>query len=239
MLEALSPLFVGPLAYLAQKLLPSDAAPDALPGAALLRTAVLEEQVARFADTYPTADRRAVVSMWSQWYCSALVIPAVAAALLLRRALPVGLREVGLVIGERGYPTALSLPHAGPLVSDVFQAVAPLVRQHLEPLIACAAPHFRVSPRLLWANAANLAEWIAGEIVKVPEAPAGTAEAVERLFHSPAWPDGGVNPLFDLVRYPCEGGEPLRRRRLCCLRYLLPEVAHCGSLCPLPAVRRR
>ena len=46
-----------------------------------------------------------------------------------------------------------------------------------------------------------------------------------------------LNPMFGAVCYPLESGEPVRRRKICCLRYLLPGDEGCGSLCPLLKVR--
>ncbi|MDZ4368703.1 MAG: (2Fe-2S)-binding protein, partial [Afipia sp.] len=48
-------------------------------------------------------------------------------------------------------------------------------------------------------------------------------------------PSSQRNPMFEAVRYPVEQGEPVRRRKLCCLRYLLAGVDDCGSLCPMHA----
>ncbi|MBM6581518.1 MFS transporter [Microvirga sp. BT689] len=49
--------------------------------------------------------------------------------------------------------------------------------------------------------------------------------------------NGRPNPMFDLVRYLPQGEHTVRQRKLCCLRYLLPDVECCGSLCPSPPAK--
>ncbi|WP_092160080.1 (2Fe-2S)-binding protein [Bosea sp. CRIB-10] len=65
-----------------------------------------------------------------------------------------------------------------------------------------------------------------------PVADALTLMAARRL------PDGRPNRLFDPVRYPEYKDGPTRLRRVCCIRYLIPELGYC-STCPLPDARRR
>jgi ferric iron reductase protein FhuF len=43
--------------------------------------------------------------------------------------------------------------------------------------------------------------------------------------------------LCGSVRRVEEDGQMIQRRKLCCLRYMLPGVASCGNRCALPSQR--
>lgn len=234
MIETLFPLLVGNLGYLRDRLVSSDDTRPAIPVERLLQPETIDPLVGHFARRYPSADRRAVVSAWSQWYFGAVVVPATAAALLLNRVPPLCSGGAAVVIGTEGYPIALRLPNGGSSLpaASTFDRFAPLVRRHLDPLIVGMAGRFGVAPRLLWSNAASTAEWTLREVEALPDAPPDVGAHGDRLFGSRTWPDGWPNPLFAPTRRVEAAGAPARRRRVCCLRYRLPGVADCGSSCP-------
>ena len=70
-----------------------------------------------------------------------------------------------------------------------------------------------------------------------PTATKAVAEAEGRLTLAEAWPTAR-NPFAGALRP--SPFVPLEQcsRRVCCLRYLLPGWADCGSFCPLPARSR-
>lgn len=190
--------------------------------------------IARFAALYPDSDRRALVSMWTQWHFGALVIPATLATLLCDLDLPLELERIAIVPQEAGLTSAIVIPDEGTAHAGGAERFARLFDGHVAPLIAQLAGRFRVSPRLLWANAAAIFEWTLQQLpaeLADPRALAAARLRLERRLE----PDGRRNPMFEAVRYPVESGEPVRRRKLCCLRYLLAGVDDCGSLCPLNA----
>ncbi|WP_336493113.1 siderophore-iron reductase FhuF, partial [Methylobacterium nigriterrae] len=86
----------------------------------------------------------------------------------------------------------------------------------VDGLAACA----RLAPRVLWSNAASLYAWIVAEIAHDPSVPAAVVAGAEAVMLRHHWPDGRRNPLH---APPRTAGE--RRRRVCCLRYLLPQLA--------------
>lgn len=195
-----------------------------------------ERLMRRFAMLYPDSDRRALVSMWSQWHFGALVIPATLAILLGDRDLPLELDRIAIVPQEAGLTSAIVIPDEGVPRRGGGDPFARLFEGHVAPLVAQLSGQFRVSPRLLWANAAAVFEWTLQQL------PAGSADpqalvAARRRLARRLEPSGQRNPMHEAVRYPVEQGEPVRRRKLCCLRYLLAGVADCGSLCPLNADR--
>jgi ferric iron reductase protein FhuF len=222
------------LAWYGDKLVLPGEHPSAIPGTDLLDGAAADNLMARFAKTHSGGDRRALVSMWTQWHFGMLIIPATAAILLLDRDLPVELGQVGVVPNEQGRTAALVVAHEGRPCSADGMRYSRLFDGHVAPLIAHFAGHFSVSPRLLWANAAAIFEWALQQVAATGEAnPEALAEGFA-LLKAQTDARGRHSLMLDAVRYPLQDGEPTRQRKICCLRYLLPGVAHCGSLCPLP-----
>lgn len=223
-----------PLAWYADRLVLADGEGGAISGRDLLDGDTVERLMARFEASHRGGDRRALVSMWTQWHFGLLIVPATAAILMLDRDLPLALDEIGIVAHESGRADAFVLAELGSPNRPGAQRFARLFDGHVAPLAASLAARFRVSPRLIWSNAAAIFEWVLQQVPTAAGQEEARAEArdwLERRLD----PAGQRNPMFDQVRYLLEAGEPVRRRKLCCLRYLLPGVADCGSLCPVHA----
>lgn len=211
-----------------------------VPARELLRAEGLERIVAPFRARYPESDGRAVLSLWSQWYFGYLVVPSVTLLLGSGRLLPLGPERVDVLVDpEEGRPAGFRLPrlpHGGRRADpepDPFERFRPLVRHHLEPVVGALARHGELAERLLWSNAGTSFDWTVRQLEA--DADGGRAAAGRRLLESRAWPDGWRNPLFRPVRIrEGEDGTSVRRRRICCLRYLVGGVAPCGEVCPLP-----
>jgi ferric iron reductase protein FhuF len=218
------------LAWYRDKLVLPGAAVEAVPGAELLEGDGCERLLARFAAVYPGCDRRALVSMWTQWHFGALLIPATAALVLCGRDLPLELGRVSIVPQESGLTAAIVMPdEGGEPAGDLFGR---LFDGHVAPLIDHLAERFRVSPRLLWTNAASIFEWTLQQL-PAERLDAQALSCARLRLERQCDALGRRNPMLGAVSYPLENGEPVRRRKLCCLRYLLTGVADCGSLCPL------
>jgi ferric iron reductase protein FhuF len=228
----LEPCLAGPFAHWRDLVALAPDAEGAMPGGDLLRPEVASDILERFGRTYPGADRRGVASMWTQWYFGAVVVPAAAAALVLDRSLPMALDDIGLHLLPDGRPRLLVLRDAGAPAAP-GERFAPLLDGHVAPLIRALAPLFRVSAKLLWCNVATQLDWAVRELGE-SAVPAARAEGLARLS-SPRLADGSRNPLCDAVC--AQGAEP--QRRVCCLRYLLPGIQGCGTLCPLPEISGR
>lgn len=225
--------FPEALAWYRDKLVLPGAAREVVPGRDLLAGGA-DPLIARFAALHPGSDRRALVSMWTQWHFGALVIPATLVTLLGDRDLPLELDRIAVVPQEAGLTSAIVIPDEGAAHAGGAERFARLFDGHVAPLIAQLARQFGVSSRLLWANAAAIFEWTLQQLPAELADPRALAAARLRLDR-PLEPGGQRNPMYEAVRYPVERGEPVRRRKLCCLRYLLAGVADCGSLCPLNA----
>lgn len=225
--------FPEALAWYRDKLVLSGGSGETVSGREFVEGAA-ERLMARFARLYPDSDRRALVSMWSQWHFGALVIPATAAILLDGHDLPLEIERIAIVPQQAGLTSAIVISDEVATRCSGADPFARLFEGHVEPLIALLSGQFRVSPRLLWVNAAQIFEWI------LQQMPAGLADphvlaAARQRLERRLEPSGQRNPMYEAVRYPVEQGVPVRRRKLCCLRYLLAGVADCGSLCPLNA----
>lgn len=240
MIPSLAPCFAGDLHWYQDALVLPGTHARVIPGSSLLEPGIAEDLMARFAAGYGGADRHALVSMWTQWHFGALIIPATAAALLLDRELPLDLDAVGIVPHEEGRTAALVIPDEGrPNRARGPERFSRLLEGHVEPLIRNFAARFAVSPRLLWANAAAIFEWALRQSQEIgAPCPAALAQG-QALLERHRTRDGRPNPMCGAVRYPLKWGEPVRRRKVCCLRYRLPGMEDCGSLCPLPLGRRR
>lgn len=180
--------------------------------------------VAAFAAGYREPDRGALVSLWSMYYLAALIVPATAALLCRDRVLPVGFEEVGLAIGSGGL-AAFRLVDAGcPAAARGCRRFETLVEGHLAPFVALCAARANLSPRVIWSNAAVMLDWALGELSAADTLPEARAEAEALL-------SGGTGACR--LAHPLRSGaDGTRTRRVCCLRYRLPGVADCGSLCP-------
>lgn len=212
-----------------------------VPALDLTRGAVTGEILERFGARYPGGDPRAVASLWSQWYFGALVPGAVVLGVLGERILPLALEEVELIVDEEtARPTGFRLPDGGTTApgADVFRRFEPLVWGHLAPFVEAFAAETGLGEGTLWCNAGRPLQWILDEIESRNEGSgAAVTDVRDALLGLERWPDGRPNALSGTVGYVEEAGDRRPRRRICCLRYLLPGVAGCGSLCPLPDVR--
>jgi ferric iron reductase protein FhuF len=239
MIQSLAPCFTGTLLRFKDALALPGEHPSSVAGRDLLDGEVAERLLSRFAQLHPGGDRRALVSMWTHWHFGAVIIPTTAAIVLLRRDLPVGLDRVRIAVQEDGRTEAVIVGDDGATrgagSSDRF---APLFAGHVEPVIRHFADRFRVSPRLLWTNAATIFDWTLQQTEAFAEACPAMLREGRALLEGRADTSGRPNPMFGAVLDREQDGRTIRRRKVCCLRYLLPGVADCGSLCPLPARSR-
>ncbi|MBB4230423.1 siderophore-iron reductase FhuF [Rhizobium mongolense] len=231
----LSPAFSGEHAWCRDKMMMSKELTGGVPLPAFFRDGGFQRAIDRYAEISGGSDRRAVVSMWSLYYFSGLSIPYLLARRLGGQALPVGFEEMTIALEDNGLPRAFGVPHAGTIETEVetesFTAVGPLLETHLGEAVmrlkTCG-----ISAKLCWNNAAVYVDYAlrltGGE-------PSGGPDL--QLFVRGYLPDGGVNPFCGCVSYLDEEGEQVARRKVCCLRYMLPGIPSCGKLCALPSQR--
>lgn len=226
--------FGGDLARFAGSLRIDDGAPH-LDGRRLLELATLRELIDRFAATQPGGEPRAVVSMWSQWHFSNVIVPATVAQLVARVSLPVSLADGRFALHDNGCTAGVVVAPERPLTPCRAEAgFEALIEGHLSPLIALMAGHFGVSAKLLWNNAAVSLAWSVQQCAADPRVDRqGLAEA-QALLTATLTTAGRKNPLDGALRPSALAPMESCQRKICCLRYLLPGMADCGSFCPLP-----
>lgn len=257
-LAEVAALVPPPLAAFGDRVAAGPGGPTARPASTLRERAVFDAAIAAFGEPFGAADRRAVVSYWTQFYLAALVIPALTGLAHFGRALPLGLDEIDFELDEAGCLARFLVPEAPRIREGSSQnGLATLVEGHLRPFVELCHTHSGLARRVLWGNVAVIVDRTAEELAAVgAAAPAlietatllgwrarrdasGTEGASVRQGAGPM-PDcaaiahGSRSPLADTLR--AVGPDGGRCRRVCCLRYRLPGVADCGALCP--AVRR-
>jgi ferric iron reductase protein FhuF len=238
MIPAFASLFSGDLAVYGDSFVLARDVAAPSPGGDLVDPGHLAELLARFGGRrYPGADRRAVASLWAKQHFATLLPPFLAIALLAGHEVDVGIDAIGCTFSDDGVTQSIHLRDAGrpAAPADAFRRFLPLMDRHLVPVIAALAAASGVSRKVLWSNAGNMFDYIVRRVESVvgdrpPVADALALMAARRL------PDGRPNPLFDPVRYPHDGDGPKRLRRVCCIRYVIPELGYC-STCPLPDAR--
>ena len=209
--------------------------PTALPVAALREPAVFDATLATFGAGYGAADRRVLVSYWSQFYLAALATPALTALIRLGRPLPLGFDTTRLELDDAGRPARLLVPAETPdcRSSGCASGLAGLVEGHLSPFVEMCHARCGIAPRVLWGNAAVILDYVAGELGGAND-PACTAAATRLGWRGTL--ACGRNPLAQAL---CADASGCRRRRVCCLRHRLPGVPSCGALCPLERATKR
>lgn len=196
--------------------------------------------ITRFSTRYPeTTDRRAIISLWSLHYFSSLVITPAIAFLELNRVLPLALHETSLLIDRQtGTPRGFKLKNSGHIDhdADVLEGLRPLIRAHMDLLIPHLASLSKLSRKTFWTNASAYLSWIIHEIGRHTDTTHATA--MRTITECATWPDGWRNPLAGMVRVErAANGDYIGNRRVCCLRYCVPGVGGCGSICPVPEGR--
>lgn len=203
--------------------------PGARPVASLCDRAAFDAVMDRFAAPYGLADRRALVSLWTQYYLPALIIPALTAFVCLGRPLPLAFERVGVELDAGGCPVRFLLPDG--VDCDRQPCLSGLIEGHLHPFVAMCHRHCGLSRRVLWGNVGVIVDHALRELgAGGAPVPWALAEAGAYLGWHTGRPSGR-SPLAHTFR--AAGPHDERRRRVCCIRYRLPGVAPCGTLCPV------
>ena len=198
-----------------------------LPLPALRDEAVFDAALAPFAAGFGEADRRAVVSFWSQYYFALLATPALTALMCCGRALPLAFEATCLELDAEGRPARLLIDaQAGDGAACPAAGLSGLIEGHLRPFVELCHARCGLAPRVLWGNAATILDYVAREIGE--DAPFACDEVATCL----GWRRGPGCARTPLAQALCPDAAGCRRRA-CCLRHRLPGVASCGPRCPL------
>lgn len=190
--------------------------------------AAFDAVVDGFGRTFGRADRRAVVSLWTQYYLSALIIPYLTALSRLGRALPIKFERVRFELDETGIVSRFLLAEADIQRLDPTSGLTLLIDGHLRPFFDLCHTHSGLSRGVLWGNAGVVADLTLRELTngagRSQPLPAQSEACLGRCGADAF----GRCPLAQVFHAQEE-----RRRRVCCMRYRLPGVVSCGTLCPV------
>jgi ferric iron reductase protein FhuF len=237
---SLRAVFTGEHAWCGEKMMLSSDLEDAMPLGEFLAGDGFGETLDRYAASHGNADRRAAASFWSLYYFSALTIPYVVA----RRAemtLPVAFDEMTIAIGEDGLPRAFGLPHEGDWSGgdSLVDFVTPLVDCHLSRAVGLLKERSGIAPKLAWNNAAVYIDYAFNTTDRSPAEGDDDHWPSRPLFDCPLLANGSRNPFHGCLRHELAEGTTHCRRKVCCLRYMLPGIPGCGELCALPELRKQ
>jgi ferric iron reductase protein FhuF len=234
----LSHAFSGDHAWCRERMMLVDELEGGIPLPEFFANGGFERSINRYAEVSKGEDRRAVVSMWSLYYFAGLTIPYILARRLAGQLLPVAFEEMSIALHDDGLPRAFGVHHRGSIgeagEADDFGTVGPLLDSHLAEIVSrlkvCG-----IAPKLCWNNAAVYIDYTLR--LTDPDSVAGRPAPDLPLFVRGCLPNGGPNPFCGSVRQVEDGGEMIQRRKICCLRYMLPGVPSCGNRCALPSQR--
>ncbi|MDN3516846.1 siderophore-iron reductase FhuF [Aquisalimonas lutea] len=232
---ALADVYTGPLQQLSPPLHEHEAPAATVDVRRTQDRDWLAPVIERFAAASGYDDRRAAASQWSKWYFNTLIVPAVAANLLLHRDLPPDPGDVGVVIGNGAHAEQLVLPAAVYALpaSPPDTRFSTLVDRYLRPMSEALSTLTGISPRVFASNAGNTLEYCVAVLADHPAAREGDLEQVRELLTWRRLPDGRSNFLYQPVRYLTgPDGSSARVRRVCCVRYLASGLGYCSN-CPL------
>ncbi len=204
----------------------------------IIDEAVLAPLLDRYGAHQGDAPRNAVVSLWSQYYFATLCLPLMATALACGQS-SVAVGQSAVLLDDQGRPAAIKI--ADTAAAGTWETpLDPLLHDHLAPLAALLARLGGMSEKVIWGNAAHYLEWFIGWLDQRACLPQPVMAGLHAFLARERLPDGRPNPLKGAIRY--EGDSPvpeLRRRKVCCLRYVIPGMVTCGGLCPRPEIRAR
>ncbi len=237
--DDLNGLFVGPLAHLRGRIMHvGSIAEPTYSVDEILTEHHLDRMAEAFCRAHGETPRAAIYSIWSKWYFSFVLPPLLCSAILLDRLPPFRLSDIRLKLAPDYKIEQVAISQATALpVSSVGGRFKPLIEGNIAPFIEFWHSRTRVSRRVLWSNAGTLFEGVLRHLQKEGFAAPGLGEGFA-LMDARMFDDGAKNHLFSPVTYLKIDGERVRRRRVCCLRYLLPDGVLCCA-CPLHETERR
>jgi ferric iron reductase protein FhuF len=235
--DAINRITIGEYDCFAGHIVGRDHSGPAVRAEALLDDGMRAAIEARFAKRFDSFDVRAVHSIWMKWYLNAFLPPVLLADVILARGVPVVLNEISFIVADDSRVSAVMVDGEGEDTtgSDPFDRFESLIFDHFEPLIEIWSTRTEVTRRVYWSNVGNTFEAMLRRIETVSGV-SSRLEQARRLLGTPFWPDGRINPIHDAVYEVADGNEIVRRRRVCCLQYMLPDRRFCKA-CPIDEAR--
>jgi ferric iron reductase protein FhuF len=235
--NALSAVFCGEHSWCHEKIRRREELEDSVPLLDFLESNQFNDTLHLHQCRFGRCDPRAAASFWSLFYFSTLAIPYIIAAGKGFR-LPVSAEAMSIKIGNSGLPITFGisgvldqLNETGPLDWASF-----LISDHLALVVSRLSDVAGISPKLSWNNAAVYIDYALR--TGVSSAPRERCQTFDGMvFCERQLPNGNANPFFGCLKFEEAEDAPICRRKICCLRYMLPGVNSCGSLCAKPEMR--
>lgn len=177
------------------------------------------------------AQQPVLVSQWFKFYAMQLVPPVIVANLVRGITWPLQLDQLGFALHQQGVLDGVRFAGAVCAASashDPFERFAALL-ENLQHVIERLSAYGNVAPAVLWGSAGDYLETCLRQLIEVDSQ---TLQIGYGLLRQRLRPDGRRNPLYQAITY-IEGpdGQPVRRRRSCCLSYRVEWVGRCEH-CP-------
>lgn len=234
MIPELSHMFQGPFAALGETLSINTA--PTMPLSDFCSSMQVQETLEIFARRWLEPDPRVVATQWSKTYFSTLLPAVLLPCLLHDWHLPLSPETMGIRISSAGAVSGFELSSPGRHRNVLEEAPGRfdfLVTEHLRPAIGMLAAATLLPAKVLWSNAGNVFENVVGRASSLLGHNHPAVSEAMTIMADRRDATGRTNPLFEPIRYINEGGENIRQRRICCLRYFTPELGYCKS-CPKP-----
>lgn len=227
----LSNAFTGDLAHLRDRLVFGHWE-DSLSLAEILTAEQQAAIVDAFCSEHGQTPALAVMSIWSKWYFGMVLPPYISANIVLGRMPACGVDDIRLILQPDCKISAAVVTGVTPVQALPLPgcALEPLVDRLVAPFIERYHQQTGVTRRVLWSNAGTLIEGVVRHLEKIG-CSADLIAACDAYLARTHLADGTRNPLHLPVVYLDMPGESGRRRRICCLRYMLPDEKLCCA-CP-------
>lgn len=227
-----SELFHGPSAHLAERFSIEEGSTEGICCSTLKDPATLKGLLDQYASArFDRDDFRSVASYWSQWYFGLSLPPLMILSETSGCEIPSALESLRLILDDDGQPQRFVLTQTLHPVrkssGNAFEQIEQLFNQHLAPLVFSFSARSGVSAKVFWMNIAILIDYIQDTFLS-PE-----NFQLKDLTSERTNPAGSRNPLFG--PYRPASSEATRMRRVCCLRYALPDVPRCPDCALQPA----
>lgn len=205
----------------------------------LLEGHILGETLRNYANTFPNSDPRTSASYWSLFYFARLTSSYFSAA--RQGFVPsLDLDDVAVQLEPDGL---IKCFHYRPekvrqIAYSDHSAVQTLIEGHLDYFIARMKEIAALSQKLLWNNAAVYIDYALACGNGCGSAGSFRSSRASICSLS-CFSDGSHNPISGCLKIEENGEAFTCRRKVCCLRYLLPGIPTCGSLCAKSEIRRQ
>lgn len=210
---------------------------DAISIRDLLEGHNLSETLHDYAKSFPDSDPRASASYWSLFYFARLTSSYFSAA---RQGFfpSLDFDDIAVMLEPDGL---LKSFHYNPekirqITYSDQSAVQSLIEGNLDYFIARMREIAGLSKKLLWNNAAVYIDYA----LKCGN-DFGSARSFQysraSICSLPCFADGSHNPISGCLKFEECNNTVVCRRKVCCLRYQLPGIPSCGSLCAKSEIR--